>query len=61
MKTRLFIEENEIELTEDVSFALNKQFESLENPTIIINKNKKEQYEKDEKILQQNIKGKSND
>ena len=37
MKTRLFIEENEIELTEDVSFALNKQFESLENPTIIIN------------------------
>ena len=37
MKTRLFIEENEIELTEDVSFALNKQFETLENPTIIIN------------------------
>lgn len=37
MKCKLIIEENEIELTEDVSFALNKQFETLENPTIIIN------------------------
>lgn len=34
---RLFIENREIELTEDVQFAITKQFEDLSNPTSIIN------------------------
>jgi len=34
---RLFIENTEIELTEDVQIALTKQFENLSNPTNIIN------------------------
>lgn len=35
--TRLFIENKEIELTDDVQFAITKQFEDLSNPTTIIN------------------------
>lgn len=34
---RLFIENNEVELTDDVQFAITKQFEDLSNPTTIIN------------------------
>jgi hypothetical protein len=34
---RLFIENNEIELTQDVQVAITKQFEDLSNPTVIIN------------------------
>lgn len=34
---RLFLENYEIELNETVQFALNRQFEDLTNPTIIIN------------------------
>lgn len=34
---RLFIENREIELTEDVQFAITKQFDDLSNPTSIIN------------------------
>ena len=37
MNTRLFIENNEIELDETVQFAITKQFEDLSNPTTIIN------------------------
>ena len=37
MNTRLFIENREIELTDDVQFAITKQFEDLSNPTTIIN------------------------
>lgn len=37
MKTQLFIEDFEIELNESVQFLLNKEFEELSNPTIIIN------------------------
>ena len=37
MKTQLFIENFEIELNEGVQFLLNKQFEELSNPTVIIN------------------------
>ena len=37
MNTRLFIENNEIELDETVQFAITKQFEDLSNPTAIIN------------------------
>jgi hypothetical protein len=37
MRTQLFIENYEIELNEGVQFLLNKQFEELSNPTIIIN------------------------
>lgn len=35
--TRLFIENQEIELNESVQFAITKQFEDLSNPTTIIN------------------------
>ena len=37
MNTRLFIQNREIELTDDVQFAITKQFEDLSNPTTIIN------------------------
>lgn len=37
MKTQLFIEKQEVELTDDVQFLLNKQFEDITNPTVIIN------------------------
>ena len=37
MKTQLFIEGYEIELNESVQFLINKQFEEISNPTIIIN------------------------
>lgn len=37
MRTQLFIENKEVELTDDVQFLLNKQFEELSNPTVIIN------------------------
>lgn len=37
MKTQLFIENKEVELTDDVQFLLNKQFEDITNPTVIIN------------------------
>lgn len=37
MRIQLYIENYEIELTEDVQFLLNKQFEEIDNPTIIIN------------------------
>lgn len=37
MKTQLFIENREVELTDDVQFLLNKQFEDITNPTVIIN------------------------
>lgn len=37
MNTKLFIENREIELTDDVQFAITKQFEELSNPTTIIN------------------------
>lgn len=37
MRTQLFIENQEVELTEDVQFLLNKQFEEITNPTVIIN------------------------
>lgn len=37
MKTQLFIENQEVELTDDVQFLLNKQFEDITNPTVIIN------------------------
>ena len=36
-KIRLFIQNTEIELNEDVSFALTRQFEELVNPTTIYN------------------------
>ena len=35
--TRLFIENREIELTDDVQFAITKQFEDLSKPTLIKN------------------------
>lgn len=34
---RLFIENTEIELTDDIQIAITKQFEDLSNPTLIIN------------------------
>ena len=34
---RLFIENNELEITQDISIAITKQFEELTNPTSIIN------------------------
>lgn len=37
MKTQLFIENQEVELTDDIQFLLNKQFEDIANPTVIIN------------------------
>lgn len=37
MKVQLFIEGQEIELNENVQFLLNKQYEELSNPTVIIN------------------------
>ena len=37
MNARLFIENKEIELDENVQFAITKQFEDLSNPTAIIN------------------------
>lgn len=37
MKTRLFIEDQEVELNDSVSFALTKTFEDLHDPTKIIN------------------------
>lgn len=37
MNTRLFIQNREIELDENVQFAITKQFEDLSNPTTIIN------------------------
>lgn len=37
MRTQLFIENQEVELTDNVQFLLNKQFEELSNPTTIIN------------------------
>ena len=37
MNARLFIENREIELDENVQFAITKQFEDLSNPTAIIN------------------------
>ncbi len=37
MKTQLFIENQEVELTDDVQFLLNKQFEDVTEPTTIIN------------------------
>ena len=37
MLTKLFIENQEIELKDEVQFLLNKQFEDITNPTIIIN------------------------
>ena len=37
MKTQLFIENFEIELNEGVQFLLNKEFDDLSNPTVIIN------------------------
>lgn len=37
MKTRLYIENYEVELNEDVSFAITKQFTDLSSPTDIIN------------------------
>ena len=35
--TRLFIDNQEIELTDSISFAITKQFEDITNPTVIIN------------------------
>lgn len=37
MRTQLYIENKEVELTDDVQFLLNKEFEDIQNPTIIIN------------------------
>ena len=37
MRTRLFIENNEVELDSSVEFAITKQFEEISNPTVIIN------------------------
>lgn len=37
MRTRLFIENTEVELDESVKFAITRQFEDLSNPTTIIN------------------------
>ena len=37
MVVRLFISDKEVELNEDVQFAITKQFEDLSNPTTIIN------------------------
>lgn len=37
MLTKLFIENQEIELKDEVQFLLNKQFEDITNPTVIIN------------------------
>lgn len=37
MRTRLFIENTEVEIDESVQFAITKQFEDLSNPTTIIN------------------------
>lgn len=37
MRTRLFINNQEVELDESVQFAITKQFEDLSNPTTIIN------------------------
>ena len=37
MRTQLFIENQEVELNDKVQFLLNKQFEDISNPTIIIN------------------------
>lgn len=37
MKTQLFIEGYEVELNDKVQFLLNKQFEELDNPTVICN------------------------
>ena len=37
MRTQLFIYDYEIELNEEVMFFLNKQFEEITNPTVIIN------------------------
>lgn len=37
MLTKLFIENQEIELKDSVQFLLNKQFEDITNPTVIIN------------------------
>ena len=37
MRTQLFIENKEVELNDKVQFLLNKQFEDISNPTIIIN------------------------
>ena len=34
---RLFIENNELEITNDIQVAITKQFEELNNPTVIIN------------------------
>lgn len=35
--TRLFIDDEQVELSEDISFAITSQFEDLDNPTNIIN------------------------
>lgn len=37
MNTKLYIENQEIELKDEVQFLLNKQFEDITNPTVIIN------------------------
>lgn len=37
MNTRLFINDKEVEINEAVDFALNKAFEDIYNPTVIIN------------------------
>lgn len=37
MKVRLFLENNEVELNDDVTICLNRQFDEITNPTVIIN------------------------